>query len=280
MGRRLALLPALATAGLILTGCAGIIPAVAGETQADSVAADASALQQPATTPEPKPEGKAKADRDRTPAEPSLSAADVAPVPPAAEPMAAAAPASDPADFARFVRYVDAAAREAKGGAQLSSALLADPVALDGRRRRCAAGEQLVVVIDLDPAGGVFAPPASPAKLPGIALGLQILREAGVEIAWISDYPTERSGSVRTALEQAGLDPRGQDILSLRREEGDAKDQRRASLGGFACIVAIAGDERSDFEARFKYLRKPEAGAALEGLIGDGWFLVAPLIGN
>lgn len=274
MGRRLALLPALATAGLVLTGCAGIIPAVAGETQADPVAAGANAAQQPETAPEAKPAGMAKAEQQKPPAEPALPAADVAPVPPAA------APASDPADFARFVRYVGAAAREAKGGAQLSSALLADPVALDGRRRRCAAGEQLVAVIDLDPAGGVFVPPASPARLPGIALGLQILREAGVEIAWISDFPTERSGSVRTALEQAGLDPRGQDILSLRRDEGDAKEQRRASLGGFACIVAIAGDERSDFEARFKYLRKPEAGAALEGLIGDGWFLVAPLIGN
>ena len=158
--------------------------------------------------------------------------------------------------------------------------MLVDPVALDGKRRRCAVGEQLVAVIDLDPAGGFFAPPASPAKEPGLALGLAVLRDAGVEIAWLSDLATDQSGNVRTALEQSGLDPRGQDIISLRRDEVDSKEQRKASLGAITCIVAIAGDERPDFDMRFKYLRNPEAGAAIENLIGDGWFLIAPLIGK
>jgi hypothetical protein len=184
------------------------------------------------------------------------------------------------ANFARFVRYAQASARQAKAGAELPSAMLADAVALDGKRRRCAKGEQLVAVIDLDPAGGLFAPPASPAKDPGVALGLAILREAGIEIAWLSDLATDRSGELRTALEQSGLDPRGQDIVSLRREEGDSKDQRRGNLGAITCIVAIAGDERPDFDMRFKYLRTPEAGAGIETLIGDGWFLIPPLIGK
>lgn len=244
----------------------------------------------PAPTPVPTP------TPTPTPA-PSLVAVAPAPAPtpaatPAPAPVAAAlgplADYPDPArpipagqaNFARFVRYSQASARQAAQGAELPSAVLSDPVALDGKRRRCAAGEQLVAVIDLDPAGGIFAPPATPAKQPGLALGLAVLREAGVEIAWLSDLATVQSGALRTALEQSGLDPRGQDIISLRREEGDAKDQRRANLAGIACIIAIAGDERTDFDTRFKYLRSPEAGAGIEPLIGDGWFLIEPLLGQ
>lgn len=200
--------------------------------------------------------------------------------PPTAYPDPARPLSSEHGSFARFVRFAQASARQAAQGAELPSAMLADPVALDGQRRRCAVGEQLIAVIDLDPAGGVFAPPASPAREPGLALGLAVLREAGVEIAWLSDLSTTQSGALRTALEQSGLDPRGQDIVSLRREQADTKDQRRANLGGIACIVAIAGDERPDFDMRFRYLRNPEAGAAIETLIGDGWFLIEPLIGN
>jgi hypothetical protein len=203
-----------------------------------------------------------------------------APQPSSAYPDPARPLAPEQANFGRFVRFVETSARQAAGGADLPSAVLADPVALDGKRRRCAPGEQLIAVIDLDPAGGMFVPPASPAREPGIALGFAVLRAAGVEIAWLSDLSTNQSGAVRTALEQSGLDPRGQDIISLRRDGGESKQARKDNLAGIACIVAIAGDERSDFDDRYRYLRNPEAGAGLEPLIGDGWFLISPLIGN
>ena len=212
------------------------------------------------------------------------------PVSTVATPAATTAPVTYPdpsrplspeqAGFARFVRYSQSSAVSARDGIELPSALLSDAVALDGKRRRCVAGEQLVALIDLDPAGGVFDPPVNPVAQPGLALGLTVLREAGVEIAWLTDLPVNQSGAVRTALEKAGLDPRGQDIISLRRNEADTKQQRRDNLAGITCIVAIAGDERPDFDERFKYLRSPEAGAGLEPLIGDGWFLVPPLLGK
>ncbi len=241
----------------------------------------------PVTAPSQPPAAPAPAGPVRSaptaPAAPAPAPASAAPpgLPPAtAYPDPARPLAAEQANFARFVRYAQVSARQGLGGAELPSAMLIDPVALDGKRRRCAVGEQLVAVIDLDPAGGVFVPPASPGKEPGLALGLAVMREAGVEIAWLSDLATDRSGSVRTALEQSGLDPRGQDIISLRREESDTKDQRKANLGAITCIVAIAGDERTDFDMRFKYLRNPEAGAGIETLIGDGWFLIEPLIGK
>jgi hypothetical protein len=155
--------------------------------------------------------------------------------------------------------------------------MLADPIALDGQRKRCAPGEQPVAVIDLDPAGGLFDPPADPERIPGPALGLAVLREAGVQIAWLSDLPVAQIGAVRTALEIAGLDLRGEDIVSLRRDPEDRKQARKDSLAANSCIIAIAGDARSDFDERFQYLRNPEAGTALEAAIGDGWFLIEPI---
>ncbi len=315
MDKRLAALLVL-MAGPSLSGCVAVIPAIAGSTVLGSRVLDdgeqvrpqpptptpvlapapapmATPAPTPAATPAPAPVPI------QTPAPPTPVArpvpAPVAPAPtPAPTPQPAPAPTGpfasfpDPerplapgqANFARFVRYTQAAARQAAGGAELPSAILSDPVALDGKRDRCSVGEQLVAVIDLDPGSGTFAPPSAPAKQPGLALGLAVLREAGVEIAWLSDISTNQSGALRTALEQSGLDPRGQDIISLRRDNGDSKDQRRASLAAITCIIAIAGDERPDFDLRFKYLRNPEAGAGIEPLIGDGWFLIEPLLGN
>ena len=302
----------LLLAGTSLSGCvAAVIPAIAGSTVVGSRVMDdgndAAPASAPAPTPTPPP-APAPATPPPvsaptpTPAPAPTPAPKVEAMPPAQPPAPAARPAVAPtaaalaplatypdparplapgqANFARFVRYAQASARQAAGGADLPSAILSDPVALDGKRRRCSVGEQLVAVIDLDPAGSVFAPPTTPAPLPGLALGLAVMREAGVEIAWLSDLSTDQSGAVRTALEQSGLDPRGQDIISLRRDEGDAKDQRRANLAGIACIVAIAGDERPDFDTRFKYLKNPEAGAEIEALVGDGWFLIEPLLGR
>ncbi|WP_379923121.1 hypothetical protein [Erythrobacter sp. R86502] len=231
----------------------------------------------------------------RAPAQPPAPTALPAPAPvtpaaPSVLPAPAAAPAAYPdpskplapgqSNFARFVRYAQASALGARDGADLLSAILSDPVALDGKRRRCAAGEQQVALIDLDPMGGVFDPPSAPKPQPGLILGLAVLREAGVEIAWMTDLSVNQSGAVRTALEQSGLDPRGEDIISLRRDESDTKQQRKDNLAGITCITAIAGDERSDFDGRYKYLRSPAAAAELEPVIGNGWFLIEPLLGQ
>lgn len=303
-------IPALAGAGMIGTQIDGKDAgaarpeAVARET-APAAPAAAAPVPQPAPAPEPAPAVppvREAAPQAMAAALPQPAPEPAAAPPPAPAPLAARAAAEaaasgapgapraypDPAQplaqdqlgFARFVRFGQASALGARQGAQLNSAILADPVALDGKRRRCVPGEQLVAVIDLDPAGGVFVPPADPPRQPGLALGLAVLRAEGVEIAWFSDLPTTQSGALRTALERSGLDPRGQDIISLRRDETDSKDERRSNLAGLACIVAIAGDERPDFDLRFRYLRNPEAGAGLEPLIGDGWFLIPPLLGN
>jgi hypothetical protein len=303
-----AAIPALAGAGIIGTRVDGDEPGQAGaSTPAPAPAAvaarpapapvpsvtvmpsaTAAPVSPPAAAPAPAPvvatPPPAPAPVATAVAAPAAAAAEPAP-PPATQPLATYPDPANPIPsnqfgFARFVRYGQASAVGARSGADLLSAMLSDPVALDGQRRRCAVGEQPVVVIDLDPEGGIFAPPAKPVRQTGLALGLAVLRDAGVEIAWLSDMPVNQSGQLRTALEQSGLDPRGQDIISLSRSADDSKQKRRESLAGITCIVAIAGDERADFDERFKYLRNPEAGTGLEPLIGDGWFLIEPLLGT
>jgi hypothetical protein len=232
--------------------------------------------QPPAPAPTPAP-----APVVRTPAPPApVVAAAPAAAPVVAAPAAPApsgAPRAEQFGFAQFVRYGRGVAAVSAGATGPLSAMLADPIALDGQRKRCAAGEQPVAVIDLDPAGGLFDPPADPERIPGPALGLAVLREAGVQIAWLSDLPVAQIGAVRTALEIAGLDPRGEDIVSLRRDPEDRKQARKESLAASSCIIAIAGDTKPDFDERFQYLRNPEAGQALETAIGDGWFLIDPI---
>lgn len=315
MDRRMVLLPLLALMAPSLSGCiAAAIPAIAGSAMvgkrvidgdngaevppaAVTTTAAAAPVAAPIVPPPPAaapppvvvaPPAPPPAPVVVTPAPAAIASAattDIVPPPPSARPLATYPDPSNPLPtdqlgFARFVRYAQASALGARSGAELASAMLSDPVAIDGKRRRCSTGEQQVVVIDLDPRGSVFSPQANTAKLPGLALGLAVLRETGLEIAWLSDLSTDQSGSLRTVLEQTGLDPRGEDIISLRRDESDTKQKRKDNLAGITCIVAIAGDERADFDERFKYLRSPEAGAELEPLIGDGWFLTAPLLGT
>lgn len=265
-----AAIPALAGAGMLGTEVVGKDDDKAATVPSPPLAqAPAPAPLPPAPAPQPAP----------TPA-PALPPAPepAAPMPPPTSQNASPVEASETTGFARMVRFARAVASASKAdGSPATSALLADPFALDGRRRVCDAGAQPVAVIDLDPAGGILAPPAAPARSDGMALGLAVLREAGVVIAWLSDLPIEEAGALRTSLEAASLDPRGEDIIALKREADDRKQLRRENLGKTACIIAIGGDERSDFDERFRYLRNPEAGAALEPVIGDGWFLIKPV---
>lgn len=218
----------------------------------------------PVAVPAPAPVVRAPAPQ------PPVAAAPVAPAP-------SAPPRPEQTGFAQFVRYGRGVAAVSAGTSGPLSAMLADPIALDGQRKRCSAGEQPVALIDLDPPGGLFAPPADPDRDVGRALGLAVLREAGVQIAWLSDLPVAEIGRVRTALEMAGLDPRGEDIVSLRRDPEDRKQARKENLATSSCIIAIAGDEKPDFDERLGYLKNPEAGEALETAIGDGWFLIEPV---
>ena len=79
---------------------------------------------------------------------------------------------------------------------------------------------------------------------------------------------------MRKALIAAGLDPAGRDELVLLRYPQERKQTRLEDFAAEFCVVALAGDERADFDELFQYLKNPAAAAPLEALIGKGWFLI------
>ncbi len=162
-----------------------------------------------------------------------------------------------------------------KGGEQsLPSALLANPSRLDGARLPCDFGDP-AVLIDLDEKGRVFDPGALAATYDADSYGhLSRLRDAGVTIGWMSALTAEHAGAVRKALMVSGLDVKGEDALVLYRYPNDRKQTRREEFAAGHCLLAIAGDERADFDELYEYLVEPDAGVRLESLIGNGWFLL------
>jgi hypothetical protein len=143
-------------------------------------------------------------------------------------------------------------------------------------KRRPCAKRFPAVIVDLDRASSAFTP--DPAALPaaGLPAGLARLREAGIIVLWLSQQPASRVGDVAAALRASGLDPEGKDQFLLIRYGEDRKQLLREQANEDVCIVAIAGDQRSDFDELFDYLRDPDGAAGLDAMLGDGWFLVPP----
>ncbi|MXP40769.1 hypothetical protein GRI75_03795 [Altererythrobacter soli] len=188
----------------------------------------------------------------------------------------AAAPVSE--RWEQFFAYTASKAQPAAGEAsRLQSALLQSPPSIDAPVRRECPAQFPAVVIDLDDRSTPFAPERLSAAPAGTAEGLARLRAAGITVLWISRLPAGRAGDVARALRASGLDPQGQDQLLLLRSGEDRKQVLRQEANLDVCVVAIAGDERSDFDELFDYLRDPDGAVGLYPMMGDGWFLVPSL---
>ena len=181
-------------------------------------------------------------------------------------------PAGDPRAYDALYAYVDQQARRDPVDAPRQSALLQAPGTLSPVRTICSIRPP-AVLIDLDPADGTFDPEMAPAPNPALAQMIASLRLQEVDIFWISSLAAVRAGGVRKALVESGLDPAGRDGLLLMRKIDDRKQIRRRELGDTHCVVAIAGDNRTDFDELYLYLKDASAAQPLEELIGAGWFL-------
>lgn len=173
--------------------------------------------------------------------------------------------------------FFDYALAQSGATDQLQSALLAPGATFTPERRGCPAAHP-AVVLDLDPQQAPFTPDQVVTPPAELVSGLQSLRQAGIIVLWISQLPAARVADVAKALRTSGLDPEQRDQLLLIRNADDRKQVLREQANRDVCIVAIAGDRRSDFDELFDYLRNPAAGVGLYPMMGDGWFLVpAPL---
>ena len=176
----------------------------------------------------------------------------------------------------RFTRYVLEQARPLaqilSGETQQMSALLAAPGTLNAERVACTASAP-AVLIDLDPGKGTFDPLATPPHSPALTAALGQLREHGVAVVWISNLSENFSDSIRGSLMQSGLDPSGKDSILLMRHLDERKQTRREEIATSHCLIAILGDQRTDFDELYMYLRDPGTAQALEPLIDNGWFI-------
>ena len=65
--------------------------------------------------------------------------------------------------------------------------------------------------------------------------------------------------------------------MLLVRGPDDRKQLLRADANNDVCVVAIAGEQRGDFDELFDYLRNPDAAIGLDLMMDNGWFLVPSL---
>jgi len=159
-----------------------------------------------------------------------------------------------------------------------ASALLEDPAGLTAERMQCDSLPP-AVLIDLDPTDELMPLVAGQVSDPALGEGLVGIRDSGIAVIWISSHPPEAAGRIRDILADTWLDPYGTDPLVLLRFAGESKQARRRALGKSYCLVAIAGDQRADFDELYEYLLDPTMAAPLEVLIGNGWFLTPPPLG-
>ena len=249
----------------LLSGCvaAVAIPLVAGGTL---YAREQGAFVRAATPAGPVGEGSTPLD---PPAQVVLT--DLAALPP---PTPADLGGSSP--WEPFIAYALAQGAALAETDRPQSALIVPDNLFTAPERRPCATRFPAVVLDLDKAKTAFSPEPGEQPPPGLAAGLARLREAGIVVLWLANLPASRVGEVAGVLRSSGLDPEGKDQFLLIRDGGDRKQALREDAGKDVCIVAIAGDQRADFDELFDYLRDPDSAARLDGMLGDGWFLVPP----
>lgn len=178
-------------------------------------------------------------------------------------------------DAAAFAAFAARQAAIPVVGGERRSALLVDSASMKSETRGCSI-HPAAVLIDLDPAGGTIDLSRPLAADPAFASRLAGLRTEGVTIGWTTSRTADQAGAIRKALVTSGLDPAGRDELVLLRFPEERKHTRRDEFAKSHCVVAIAGDERADFDELFAYLRDPSIAHPLEKLIGAGWFIVPP----
>lgn len=146
---------------------------------------------------------------------------------------------------------------------------LADPKTID-----CGT-KPMAVIIDLDE-GNRAQNEAS--KAGELAILLETLREADIQIAWLS-ADTAAAAQRRIDALQSGDTPalKNNDLVLTAQKRGPRKQERRWELAKTYCVIAIAGDKKSDFDELYDYLRKPDLAIRLDAFIDRGWFeLPAP----
>jgi len=262
----------------LLSGCAAAValPLMAGGgLMAVTKHRVRAATQVPKTTrPKAKRKKRGANNEEIAPTSPQVTLSTLKELPPPSETPLVAADDR----WQQFFGYAEGQPPSADGkGSTTPSALLQQPPSIDAPIRSKCSAPVPAVVIDLDDGAQALSPERLRAAPAEVTAGVAHLRQAGVVVLWISRLPSARAADVAQALRTSGLDPQGQDQLLLIRNGDDRKQLLREDASKDVCIVAIAGDDRGDFDELFDYLRNSAGAVGLYPLMGHGWFLVPSL---
>lgn len=190
----------------------------------------------------------------------------------------AALPATEPVALAdvnhpylAMARYALAQAERRQVGASVRSAVLVEQVSLIEPRAVDCGDKPSAIIIDMDEAPGVEL---SDGEAIGFGELLQFLRDNDIVIAWVSDRSTGALADDLALLLGGNVPAMQADDIQLFAWPGLRKQERRWNFAATHCVLAIAGDRKSDFDELFDYLRDPDYAIRLDAWTDKGWFLL------
>lgn len=185
-------------------------------------------------------------------------------------------PGSSP--YANFAAHALKQSARLEAGEGVESVVLIPQVDIFKPETMGCAGKPLAVAIDLDDTtGGDWMEAETLYRQNGLIEVLTSLRAAKISVIWLSDQPVAASEKISAILNEAGFSQsESDDFLFLDRGGEDRKQVRRWDAARNYCIVAMAGDDRADFDELYAYLRDPDGAITLENMFDNGWFLTPP----
>ena len=186
--------------------------------------------------------------------------------------------ALQPRPYDDFARYALDQAVKLEAGEGVKSTVLVPRVDIVKPKTVRCEGKPLAVLIDMDDKSKEdWSRAETLFRQNGLVEALRELRAAKISVIWLSDEPSVVSDRVSAILKDAELTESGaDDFLFLDRGGEDRKQERRWDAANNYCIVAMAGDSRSDFDELYDYLRDPDGAITLEHMFGNGWFIAPP----
>ncbi|QJB70139.1 hypothetical protein [Parasphingorhabdus halotolerans] len=183
-----------------------------------------------------------------------------------------------PRPYDDFARYALGQAVKLEAGEGVKSAVLVPRVDIFKPKTVRCEGKPLAVLIDMDDkSNSGWSRSETLYRQNGLVEALGELRAAKISVIWLSDEPSVLSDRISAILKDAELSASGaDDFLFLDRGGEDRKQERRWDAANNYCIVAMAGDSRSDFDELYDYLRDPDGAITLEHMFGNGWFIAPP----
>ncbi|MGB5725452.1 MAG: hypothetical protein WBM39_13665 [Parasphingorhabdus sp.] len=184
----------------------------------------------------------------------------------------------DVSPYAGFATHALKQAARLEAGEGVKSVVLVPRVDIFKPETMGCVGKPLAVAIDLDDTTGRDWTKAETLyRQNGLVEALMSLRAAEISVIWMSDHPVAASDRISAILDEAGFSQsEADDFLFLDRGGDDRKQVRRWDAARNYCIVAMAGDDRADFDELYAYLRDPDGAITLEQMFDNGWFLAPP----